>query len=168
MIFFSTMIFILSMTFMFISHPMSLGLILLLQTIMIALVTGLMNLNFWFSYILFLIMVGGMLILFIYMTSVASNEKFKFSSKLMNLIIISLVIMLILTLTTDQFYYSMFMNLPDMMNQNLILNTNFLMNKYMNFPNNMIIYMLIMYLFITLIMVVKITGYNYGPLRQKL
>nr|APX39560.1 NADH dehydrogenase subunit 6 [Chrysolina bankii] len=165
--FFSTMICLFSMIFMFLMHPMSLGLILLIQTILISSITGMMNYNFWFSYILFLIMVGGMLILFIYMTSVASNEKFKFSFMMMNLIVLVMILFLLLLLFTDQFYYSFYMNMSDMMNQNYTKNYNLSMNKYMNFPNNFIIYMMITYLFITLIMVVKITNYYYGPLRQK-
>nr|APX39226.1 NADH dehydrogenase subunit 6 [Chrysolina vernalis] len=160
------MICLFSIIFMFLKHPMSLGLILLIQTIMISSITGMMNYNFWFSYILFLIMVGGMLILFVYMTSVASNEKFKFSTKLLNVIFFSTMIFMFF-IFTDQFYYSFYLNMLDMMNQNYIKNNNLSMNKYMNFPNNIIIYMMIMYLFITLIMVVKITSYHYGPLRQK-
>nr|APX39452.1 NADH dehydrogenase subunit 6 [Chrysolina hyperici] len=166
MIIFSTMIFLFSLIFMFLMHPMSLGLILLLQTIMISVITGMMNYNFWFSYILFLIMVGGMLILFMYMTSVASNEKFKFSTNIMKLIILSMTFIILFTIT-DQFYYSFHMNMIDLMNQNFFKNMNLSMNKYMNFPNNLIIYMMILYLFITLIMVVKITSFSYGPLRQK-
>nr|APX40288.1 NADH dehydrogenase subunit 6 [Chrysolina rufoaenea] len=164
--FFSTMICLFSMIFMFLNHPMSLGLILLIQTILTSSITGMMNYNFWFSYILFLIMIGGMLILFIYMTSVASNEKFKFSSTLMSTIFFSIMLIIVL-MFKDHFYYSFYMNMADMMNQNYPKNNNLSMNKYMNFPNNFIIYMMILYLFITLIMVVKITSFYYGPLRQK-
>nr|APX39542.1 NADH dehydrogenase subunit 6 [Chrysolina haemoptera] len=164
--FFSTMICLFSMIFMFLTHPLSLGLILLIQTISISMISGMMNYNFWFSYILFLIMVGGMLILFIYMTSVASNEKFKFSFKIMNLMFLSMLLIFMI-MFIDNFYYSLFMNLSDMMNQNYMKNNNLSMNKYMNFPNNFMIYMMMIYLFITLIMVVKITSLKYGPLRQK-
>jgi hypothetical protein len=40
------------------------------------------------------------------------------------------------------------------------------LNKYLNYPINKIIYIIIIYLLITLIAVVKITSINYGPLRQ--
>nr|APX39480.1 NADH dehydrogenase subunit 6 [Chrysolina polita] len=163
---FSTMLCLFSIIFMFLTHPMSLGLILLIQTILVSLLTGLMNFNFWFSYILFLIMIGGMLILFLYMTSVASNEKFNFSYKLLYLIFFY-INLIILLMFSDQFNYSLFMNIIDMTNQNYIKNYNLMMNKYMNFPNNFIIYMMMIYLFFTLIMVMKITSFCYGPLRQK-
>nr|YP_009646731.1 NADH dehydrogenase subunit 6 [Gonioctena intermedia]APM86026.1 NADH dehydrogenase subunit 6 [Gonioctena intermedia]AVX29551.1 NADH dehydrogenase subunit 6 [Gonioctena intermedia]AVX29564.1 NADH dehydrogenase subunit 6 [Gonioctena intermedia] len=160
------MIMMMSIIFLFLNHPLSFGLILLLQSILISSITGFMNFNFWFSYILFLIMVGGMLVLFIYMTSIASDEKFKFSFKTMMLILIMLMISFML-LFMDNFYYSFLYKMFDSMNQNDFKNNYLSMNKYINFPNNFIMFMMIMYLFITLIMVVKITNIHYGPLRQK-
>nr|AFU50199.1 NADH dehydrogenase subunit 6 [Phaedon armoraciae] len=151
---------------MFLNHPLSLGLILLIQTILISLLTGLMSLNFWYSYILFLIMIGGMLILFIYMTSIASNEKFLFSYKLFIFFMMMLMFMFIM-LFMDYYYLSFKINLMDMMNQNNNFNFKLSMNKYMNYPQNLILFSMILYLLITLIMVVKITNIYYGPLRQK-
>lgn len=63
-------------------HPLAIGLALLMQTLFIALSTGLVAPSFWFSYILFLVFLGGMLVLFIYVASLASNEIFRFSTKL--------------------------------------------------------------------------------------
>nr|QXT45536.1 NADH dehydrogenase subunit 6 [Leptinotarsa decemlineata] len=157
---------IMAFSFMFMNHPLSLGLILLIQTIMIALITGTMSMTFWFSYILFLIMIGGMLILFVYMTSVASNEKFKFSSMLF----ISLFLLIMISLLfnfMDSFYFSLYEHLNEMMNFSTNYNFFLSINKFMMFPNNLIIYLMIFYLLITLIMVVKITDIYYGPLRQK-
>nr|APX40834.1 NADH dehydrogenase subunit 6 [Phaedon tumidulus] len=151
---------------MFLNHPLSLGLILLIQTISISLLTGLMSPNFWYSYILFLIMIGGMLILFIYMTSIASNEKFLFSYKLFIFFMMMLMFMFIM-LFMDYYYLSFKINVMDTMNQNNNFNFKLSMNKYMNYPQNLILFSMILYLLITLIMVVKITNIYYGPLRQK-
>nr|AXS65628.1 NADH dehydrogenase subunit 6 [Cucujoidea sp. 38 KM-2017] len=158
------MSFNLSMTlmFMFMKHPLSMGCILMIQTINISLMTGLMNLNFWYSYILFLVMVGGMLILFIYMTSIASNEKFKFNNKLMSIPIIT--IMLNFSLLMDQFYFNL--NIINETINNKILINNLSMMKYLNLPSNMIYLMIIFYLLITMIAIVKITETKSGPLRQ--
>nr|ARH54600.1 NADH dehydrogenase subunit 6 [Pyrrhidium sanguineum] len=150
--------------FIFLDHPLSFGLILLLKTILISMITGMMNLNFWFSYILFMVMVGGMLILFIYMTSVASNEKFKFSY---NLFLGSMAFLLvsIIMISFDQFFFdinSLNFELSSMMNPNMSLS----MSKYINPPLNKLMYLTIIYLLITLIMVVKVTEINRGPLRQ--
>jgi len=73
--------FICSSIFSTIKHPLAMGLILLIQTIFICLLRGLLIKSFWFSYILFLIFIGGILVLFIYVTSLASNEIFSFSIK---------------------------------------------------------------------------------------
>nr|AST14975.1 NADH dehydrogenase subunit 6 [Galeruca sp. EMHAU-15083109] len=161
---FPTLIFF-SILFFSLNHPLSCGMILLLQTILIALITGLLNFNFWFSYIMFLIMIGGMLVLFIYMTSIASNEKFKFSMKTSILMIFTLFIIFMLMMM-DNFYFNMNNQLIEM---KLISNLNYYMmlNKYFNFPNLLIMLSMIIYLFLTLIAIVKITNFKYGPMRQK-
>nr|YP_009971757.1 NADH dehydrogenase subunit 6 [Cucujus mniszechi]QNG56467.1 NADH dehydrogenase subunit 6 [Cucujus mniszechi] len=153
---------ILTFTFLFLNHPLSFGLVLLMQTILVALISGTITLNFWYSYILFLIMVGGMLVLFIYMTSIASNEKFKFSPKLF-LLIKFLTPITLLIMFINNFLTTIYLNNINFNN----LNFSFSMNKYMNWPTNMMYFIIVIYLFITLIAVVKITNINYGPLRQK-
>nr|ASM41819.1 NADH dehydrogenase subunit 6 [Eutetrapha metallescens] len=151
--------------FIFLTHPLSLGLILLIQTILIALITGSMSFNYWFSYIIFLIMIGGMLILFIYMTSIASNEKFKFSMKL-SILFFSMFLTLMTFLIIDNYFFHQ-SSIIDLIPQISNMNFKFSLNKFINWPNNMVFMMMIIYLLITLIMVVKITNINYGPLRQK-
>nr|AML25681.1 NADH dehydrogenase subunit 6 [Histeridae sp. BMNH 1274743] len=139
-------------------HPLSMSLILLMQTVMVSIQTGIMSFNTWFSYIMFLIMIGGMLVLFIYMTSVASNEKFNFKSN--DLILPSTSIIILLTMPIFQEQMSNTTNMWSIVkNMQLI--------KYLNFPSNMIILMMMIYLLITLIAVVTISNINHGPLRQK-
>nr|QWM97256.1 NADH dehydrogenase subunit 6 [Aulaconotus atronotatus] len=156
-----------SLIFMFLNHPLSLGLGLLIQTILIALMTGFMSMNYWFSYIIFLIMIGGMLILFIYMTSVASNEKFKFSFKLF-LMSSLLTISFLPFIFIDSFYINKLSKNFDLMNQNTNLDFSLSLNKFINWPYNSIFIMMIIYLLITLVMAVKVTNINHGPLRQKI
>nr|QJT43387.1 NADH dehydrogenase subunit 6 [Dorysthenes granulosus] len=163
-----SMMFILSVTFMFLNHPLSFGLILLLQTILISLTTSMMNYNSWFSYILFLIMVGGMLVLFIYMTSIASNEKFKFSSKLFIMITITLSMTLLMFMLLDELLLNSMFKSYDLINQTMKPDNSKSMTKFFNMPLSSNLYLIIIYLLITLIMVVKITNIQYGPLRQKL
>nr|YP_010443333.1 NADH dehydrogenase subunit 6 [Coenochilus striatus]UTE83861.1 NADH dehydrogenase subunit 6 [Coenochilus striatus] len=153
-----------SIMLMFLSHPLSMGMMLLAQTITIALTMGLFNLNFWYSYIMFLIMIGGMLVLFIYMTSVASNEKFTFSLKI-TLLITSIFI---ISITIMMFIESYMTNISNLYNESLFINNNYTLslNKFLNYPMMMILLMMIIYLLITLIAVVKITNIKQGPLRQ--
>nr|QWB85765.1 NADH dehydrogenase subunit 6 [Clytobius davidis] len=154
----------LSIIFLFLNHPLTFGLILLLQTILMAVLSGMMNLNFWYSYILFLVMVGGMLILFMYMTSVASNEKFKLSLKMTPMLLITFTT-LVFSLFLDPMIIEFKKLNYELMSQNF--NNSMSLSKYMNFPNSMLMIVIILYLLLTLIMVVKITKIRYGPLRQK-
>nr|WRO44777.1 NADH dehydrogenase subunit 6 [Lycocerus curvatus] len=156
------LIIFLSICPLFLSHPLSMGLNLLIQTILIAMITGFMSMNFWISYLLFLVMVGGMLILFMYMTSIASNEKFYFSKYLILIIPILILLSFIGLLN------------PDLIVKNLdsLEYLNFSIyelspNKYFINNSKYILSMLIIYLFITLIAIVNISSNNFGPLRQK-
>nr|YP_009469535.1 NADH dehydrogenase subunit 6 [Tenebrio obscurus]AVE14887.1 NADH dehydrogenase subunit 6 [Tenebrio obscurus] len=152
----------LTITFLMMNHPLSMGFILLLQTIMIALITGNMNQNLWFSYILFLIMVGGMLILFMYMTSIASNEKFKMNSK--EILMTILVPMSMVALNMLMKNMQMKNNEMNIMNMNPSMISS--MNKFFTFPSSMIMIFMIMYLFMALVATVKITNFKKGTMRQ--
>nr|WIL79884.1 NADH dehydrogenase subunit 6 [Tillus discoidalis]WIL79910.1 NADH dehydrogenase subunit 6 [Opilo sinensis] len=158
--------FFISMSILFLTHPMSLGFTLLSQTILTSLIISFLNFNFWFSYILFLIMIGGMLILFIYMTSIASNEKFLFSNFLFGLILLWIIMMMFMHLL-DSFYSYNLINNTEIFIKNYNINFNLSINKYFNHPNYYIFYTAIIYLLITLIAVVKISNINQGPLRPK-
>nr|ALO77219.1 NADH deshydrogenase subunit 6 [Glaresis sp. GLA01] len=151
-----------SISFILLSHPLSMGLLLLIQSITISLIIGFITYNYWFSYILFLIMIGGMLVLFIYMTSVASNEKFSFSKKIMLLSSLITTILIIYSFFSDKILINIETQYFNIKNYDFMLS----LNKFNNYPNNMIMLMLIIYLLITLIAVVKITDINMGPLRS--
>nr|WHM50505.1 NADH dehydrogenase subunit 6 [Pseudabris przewalskyi] len=153
-----------SLLFMFMSHPLSLGLILLVQTTLISMMSGKFCLNFWFSYILFLIMIGGMLILFIYMTSVASNEKFTVNFYAIMFISIMAILSLMTLLMENSLIELPYKN--DL--TSLKLNTlSFSMVKFTFLPMSMIMVFMIIYLFIVLVAVVKIIDNKQGPLRTK-
>nr|YP_010536439.1 NADH dehydrogenase subunit 6 [Chaetocnema confinis]UYC28917.1 NADH dehydrogenase subunit 6 [Chaetocnema confinis] len=144
-----------SLMLIFLKHPLSSGLTLMLQTIMISIMTGKMSMNFWFSYILFIIMIGGMMVLFIYMTSIASNEKFKINP----LMFIILLITLIMTFFTE---------FPIIETMNFsTYQFKFMFKKYLDYPHLMITLFMMTYLFICLILVIKMTNNKQGALRQK-
>lgn len=73
--------------FILINHPLFLRLLLILITIII--ITRVFNssFNIWFSFILCIIYLGGVLILFIYISSFLPNKKFISFSSLFLLII---------------------------------------------------------------------------------
>lgn len=168
------MIIILIITIIFLSispllltHPLSIGLNLLIQTILIALITGLISLNFWISYLLFLVIVGGILILFIYITRIASNEKFSFSKILIIIRIIFIISIIIIIFLNQNWNFIIIKNLDslELINNNLY---EISPNKYFINNSKFILRILIVYLFITLIAIVNISRNNFGPLRQKL
>nr|QVT11217.1 NADH dehydrogenase subunit 6 [Rhagoletis mendax] len=158
-----------SFIFMQMNHPLAMGLMLLIQTLQICLITGLMAKSFWFSYILFLIFLGGMLVLFIYVTSLASNEMFSFSMKLTTIYLMIFILFTNMSLMLDKSLILTFLEnneMTTMNNINLFMEENSLnLNKLYNFPTNLMTILLMNYLLITLIAVVKITKLFYGPLR---
>nr|QXG19495.1 NADH dehydrogenase subunit 6 [Drosophila planitibia] len=164
-----SMIFTISIIFINMIHPLAMGLTLLIQTVLICLISGLMTKTFWFSYILFLIFLGGMLVLFIYVTSLASNEMFNLSMKL-SLISLSVIFLLVLiSFIIDKNSTTFFLMNNEMESiQNLysyISENSLSLNKLYNFPTNFMTILLMNYLLITLIVVVKITKMFKGPLR---
>nr|URT60539.1 NADH dehydrogenase subunit 6 [Nepsalus caelestis] len=164
----ATLNIIMSLNFTQIKHPLAMGLTLLVQTIIISLTCGLYTYSYWFAYILFLIMLGGMLVLFIYVTSLASNELFSFSILNFMLSILLLSITLVIILFMDKTI--LLLNNIEMMKfnmNNLFMENELSLNKLYNNPTMNITLMMMNYLLLTLIVIVKIVNINYGPLRQK-
>nr|YP_010491879.1 NADH dehydrogenase subunit 6 [Blenina donans]UWM92665.1 NADH dehydrogenase subunit 6 [Blenina donans] len=171
-LFISTMLIMISFLMLFLSNPLSMGLMILIQTLLVCLISGMMIKTYWFSYILFLTFLGGLLVLFIYVSSIASNEMFK---TMFNMKIILLMMLTIMLMMQFIYMYNItWMNLSfnsDMNKFNELMlffnNENKInLNKLYNNQTFMIMMMLVIYLFITLIAVVKITNIFYGPLRS--
>nr|UGN61664.1 NADH dehydrogenase subunit 6 [Cryptocercus zagunaoensis]UGN61703.1 NADH dehydrogenase subunit 6 [Cryptocercus zagunaoensis] len=154
----------LSTMFTQMSHPLAMGMMLLMLTILVCLMMGMMSQSFWFAYIMLLIFVGGMLVLFIYVTSLASNEMMKLSTKMM----ITSTTMMVMLLMLMKKNWMKINNSEMMTNQKLKLNNEnkTQLNKLYNKPNGKMTIMLASYLFLTLITVVKITDIKSGPLQK--
>nr|WOR81119.1 NADH dehydrogenase subunit 6 [Anaspides driesseni] len=159
--------FLLSLIFLLTNHPLSMGLTLLFQTCFICLTSGMINLTFWFSYILFLIFLGGMLVLFIYVASLASNEMFKMSFSFLSLISVFLIFLLAFYLFSD--FLMFYINSPGINNFWLNFSSQLLNQDLTSFiyAPSIMFYTLFMvfYLLLTLIVAVKITNNFQGPLR---
>nr|ALO76554.1 NADH deshydrogenase subunit 6 [Aderidae sp. GENSP01] len=152
-----------SISIIFLSHPMSLGIMLFFQTILISLITGSFSLNFLLFLYLFIIMVGGMLIIFIYMINIAANEKFN-----LNLFLMFFYLTIIMTWFISKWYNMMnfFIFNQETLNLPSIMKTSYSMSKYFFLPMSMIMIFMMIYLFIILILTVKISNFNKGPMRQ--
>nr|QJQ27735.1 NADH dehydrogenase subunit 6 [Catocala electa] len=169
----SFLITFISFFMMFLNNPLSMGLMILMQTLLMCMLSGMLIKTYWFSYILFLTFMGGLLVLFIYVSSIASNELFKpsFNSKLF-LILFTLFMLFIQLMYMNNLFWMNFSfnsDMTNLMSMSLFLNNENKINlsKLYNNQTFMIMLMLIIYLFITLIAVVKITNIFYGPLRSK-
>nr|URX52874.1 NADH dehydrogenase subunit 6 [Glyptotermes sp. 2 AB-2022a] len=150
-----------SMTFMQMKHPLAMGMMLLMQTAITCLISGLMNKSFWFQYILFMVFVGGMLVLFIYVTSLASNEMFSLSMKTIIIIMMVMPSMMMIENWAN-------LNMKENSSYELMMLEEITMmtSKLYNYPNGMMTILMALYLLMTLIVVVKITNISKGPLRQ--
>lgn len=140
----------------------------MIQTFLLSISIGLINKTFWFSYVLFIIFIGGILIIFIYITTLSSNEKFLISIKFINLFILIIIIIIIYFLIFDLNYINFILNYEINLfkNLNIFLNEDSLnLNKLYSYPTNFSTIFIIIYLFLTLIVIVKITNLFYGPLR---
>nr|YP_009171484.1 NADH dehydrogenase subunit 6 [Stenopelmatus fuscus]AJW76314.1 NADH dehydrogenase subunit 6 [Stenopelmatus fuscus] len=161
-----------SIIFTQLNHPLAMTLLILMQTLLICLFTGLISQSFWFAYILFLVFLGGMLVLFIYITTLASNEMFNIPIKLLLISMSSSILLVMIIMLIDKSTISfMIMNadMNDTLNKmNVSYNESALsLTKLYNKPTDLITLMLVMYLFLTLIAIVTITDIFQGPLRQK-
>jgi len=160
-----------SLLFITIVHPLSTGLTLLVQTILVATATGLISNSFWFSYILFLIFLGAMLVLFIYIASIASNEQFSFRAKTSILFITrTFTLFSFILLFSDPILLSNIISTPS---SSILLTTDIWPNSSQvsliyNNPSFLFTIFIVVYLLLTLIVIVKIINVASRPLRISL
>nr|YP_010222664.1 NADH dehydrogenase subunit 6 [Urochela caudata]UCC46127.1 NADH dehydrogenase subunit 6 [Urochela caudata] len=147
-----------STLFLFLVHPLSMTIVLIMLTLMISMTTGIVLSTFILSYIILIIMTSGMLVLFVYMSSVASNEKFKVA-------LVSGMLMIIIPITI--MYMSNEISENTWMIQ-LSPKENMMFIKMFNYPMNILITFMVMYLFLTMIVVSNIVNFSQGPLRMKI
>lgn len=148
-------------------HPLTIGIILLAQTTIICVTAGLSINSFWFSYILFLIFLGAILVLFIYVASLASNEPFSFSSSLYLGVLFTIIIMLFILFAWDPLCLNSSIKIERSTYTEPIycqLTPQLLRTIYNNTSINLTLFV-VLYLLLTLIAVVKITDTFFGPLR---
>nr|QID03256.1 NADH dehydrogenase subunit 6 [Homidia socia] len=139
------------------SHPIFMLTIIISQTLNICSILWILTKSSWFSLILFLIFLGGLMILFVYIVSLASNEIFDL--KLFeNKILMTLFLLIFMSLPLKTFFTKMEKNFDS-----LILNKILII-----FSNNMILptTLIMTYLLLVLIIAVKISSKMEGPIRN--
>ena len=147
---------IISLLLPLISQPLSFGLILLSTTLFSALFTASIGFS-WYGYIIFLIFIGGLLVMFAYVAALAPNSYFKPPRIILSLRIFRLLYLLLASI-------------------NIILPTPLLTTCFTfyaiksstiiySFPFVPTLFFLIYILLITIVSVAKICSFNIGPLR---
>nr|ASU45978.1 NADH dehydrogenase subunit 6 [Anacridium incisum] len=160
---------VMNINFIKLSHPMSMMLFIILQTFLVGLMTGTMMESYWLSYILFLTFLGGMLVLFIYITSIASNEMFQPKSITMIITLTMWITIMMVLIIMDMMMFMDFFKNTETMNTNNSINYQEMtmsLEKLYNSPTFIITMMMMIYLFLALLAVVKITNINQGPIRK--
>nr|QGZ10086.1 NADH dehydrogenase subunit 6 [Oncopsis nigrofasciata] len=150
---------ILSMMLPIMKTPMSMGTILLMQTMLTTLLMNKMMLTAWFPMVTFLMMIGGMMVLFMYMSSIASNEKFSMNLNL-TLIFVLMIIYMEELMLENQLNEFQTINLTE-------TQETLSMMKLYNKKSMMITMFMVLFLLLTMISVSKIVLHHKGPLRMK-
>ena len=158
----STTIIIFSIIFLILSHPLSLGLIIIAQTLIICLNYSLLSKISWFSYILFLIFLGAIIVLFIYVASLAANEIF-YQSNIITLFTITPLIVIffndILLIPNNIINIKILSN-----TSNININTSEILSMIFRPPYFLITLFIAAYLLLTLFIVVKLRSKFTGPM----
>nr|YP_010586248.1 NADH dehydrogenase subunit 6 [Himalopsyche malenanda]UZZ44010.1 NADH dehydrogenase subunit 6 [Himalopsyche malenanda] len=165
------MLITLSMFLILMVNPISMGMLMLMQTLLLSIIIASKSQSSWFSYILFLTFLGGLLILFIYTASFSSNETFNFKFSEMTLFF---------TLITISFIMSIYMSLklPHMIDNSMNLEMKEIFQQQLYFnnenkSNSIQLYsskfnltmMMILFLLISMTVINKISNPFFGTFR---
>nr|AKM70011.1 NADH dehydrogenase subunit 6 [Phyllaphis fagi] len=150
-----------SLTLTMMKSPLTSNLVILTQSITLTLMLNLINKSSWISFMLFILYVGGLMIIFLYISSIAFNE-INFIKNYKNLIykIIILLMMFFIIksfIIMENFKFNNLMNFED----------NFYLINMFIMPNNLMIYFILFILFFMLISIIWLLKNNKGPIRQK-
>lgn len=128
--------------------PLALGLWVLILSISISFLTSLMY-SSWFGFILFLIYIGGILVIFAYFVRIQPNQQFR----LKNSFFFSFLVFVNLIINSYPITIDLFSNI------------NWWINSLFDLRNVRVVILLGFVLFLALVIVVKITTFMMAPLR---
>lgn len=163
-----SLILINNLIFRLIKAPLFLMISLFLKVLLICITIGLISQTFWFSYILFLIFIGGILILLIYLISLISNDKLNLKRiKTLNLVFFLFIVLLLIFFKSPFFTNSLDLHNFSFL-KHIFQENSLNLNKLYSFPTNIINILLINFLFFILVITLKIIDFFYGPFRANL
>jgi len=136
------------------THPISLGIVLIFYSLLIGATTIIFRTP-WFFYLLVLVFLGGVIILIIYIRTLAANEKFLMPGSFNYLL--PIIIILFRVFILNNYNYAIKSS----------LNIRIVINLY-EYSNRRLSIFLITYLLITIVCVVKLVKFERGPLVGRL
>nr|BCW86836.1 NADH dehydrogenase subunit 6 [Drepanosurus hatanakai] len=142
-----------SSAMIFINHPLSFTLCLLLQTVLMC--GMLTTLSPWVSLVLFLIFLGGILVMFLYVASLSANESFVMDSSILLTVAVTVITTLVLwseISVTNPSSKSLHQN----------------MDSVLHWTGSPLFLSLTIYLFLALLLIVEFLNINKKPLRSLL
>nr|QGQ56386.1 NADH dehydrogenase subunit 6 [Brachystomella parvula] len=150
-----------SMIMLFIESPILLMVLIITQTFLVCvMIKATSNLS-WISFILFLVFVGGLLVLFIYIVSLTPNTQFMINK--LNFFIISTTL-LVITLISTLFFSVLAIQKLKFLN----MTNYFLLSKLYSYPSIWMTFMAMTYLLLVLIVVVYIILMERSSLKSLL
>nr|QFG38939.1 NADH dehydrogenase subunit 6 [Austrofusus glans] len=141
-------------------QPLSLGLVIMLSTLLMCFISAI-TLSSWYGYILFLIYVGGLLVMFAYVAALSPNVLFGKGTPLMFFVVLIFPIMMI-------FYFYPLIDLSSISYLHIFSELKFLKMYGIEMVSPQMISILIglaIILLINLVVVVKICYYQHASLR---
>jgi len=153
-VFFFHLIFIIIVFFL--SHPIRLRISLILIAILARIISLWIN-SSWFFYLIVLVFLGGVIILIIYIRTLAANEKFRRIS--INYNTIGIILMVRLSILVVLKYKNILQ---------FIRRNNTAVGIIYEASNFSLLLFLITYLLLTLVCVVKLVKFESGPLIKRL
>nr|DBA44234.1 TPA_asm: NADH dehydrogenase subunit 6 [Cyathermia naticoides] len=161
----SYIVFSLALSFFFVlptmMHPLSVGLCIMLCSLVSCFLVGLLNYS-WFGFILFLIFVGGLLVMFAYVSALSPNVYFSG----MNLIFGFFILWTLVTFIFLNLFFSDSLLTSDLFSQSFSFGKSSLGEKLVSSSCVSVMIGLGVVLLLNLLAVVKICYYQQGPLRE--
>lgn len=130
-------------------NPITIGISILTIALTLAIIYGL-TLSSWIAFLLFLIYIGGILVMFAYFVALSPNQQ-------INKLSITPSLIFIISIFTVILYIQVYPRITPTFQ--------FLINTFYTNINTSLLILLAIILFLTIVVVVKIVTNNKGPLR---
>lgn len=131
-------------------NPLTIGLLILILALILSIIFS-MSMSSWIALLIFLIYIGGILVIFSYFVAITPNQN------LSTIVILTTLLLSFIALSFISFIF----NMQTPVNIRYLTQTNIIYEKF-NIP---VLIILALILLFTIVVVVKVSIHNKGPLR---